>query len=250
MLDFFMANRRLDVARVREDATPMYNRLITGVLLRIGKEPTFPCRNPVDRTVAREYLRGSREGYLLSRYVPARHYISFGVVALALAAFCGWLGLSWHPAFIPTGLFCVTAGLLLFLAARPEIKVYDTHLEIGSRIIPWQDIQRVDRTGWLSPLLVKLSFFGEKDTMLVYPGEVDCCKHLLRTLRQMSTSALIDGVPWRQYWGELLGGGVPRQPETPRYRVLRPEDEEEVERLYFLLKTVGHIDPRKSGDER
>jgi hypothetical protein len=186
----------------------------------------------------------------VSRYVPARHYISFGIVALALAAFCGWLGLSWHPAFIPTALFCITAGLLLFLAARPEIKVYDTHLEIGSRIIPWQDVQRVDRTGWLSPLLVKLSFFGEKDTMLIYPGEVDCCKHLLRTLRQMSTGALIDGVPWRQYWGELLGGGVPRQPETPRYRVLRPEDEEEVERLYFLLKTVGHIDPRNSGEDR
>ena len=38
--------------------------------------------------------------------------------------------------------------------------------------------------------------------------------------------------------------------DAPRYRVLRPEDEEEVERLYFLLKTVGHIDPRNSGDER
>ncbi len=186
----------------------------------------------------------------MSRYVPARHYISFGVVALALAAFCGWLGWSWHPAFIPAALFCVTAGLLLFLATRPEIKVYDTHLEIGKRIIPWQDIQRIDRTGWLSPLLINLKFFNEADMMLIYPGEVDCCKHLLRALRQMSTGALIDGVPWRQYWGELLGGGVPRPVETPRYRVLRPEDEEEVERLYFLLKTVGHIDPRNSGDER
>ena len=61
---------------------------------------------------------------------------------------------------------------------------------------------------------------------------------------------MIDGIPYRQYWGELLGGGEAKQLNAPRYRVLRPEDEEEVERLYFLLKTVGHIDPRNSGDER
>jgi hypothetical protein len=62
---------------------------------------------------------------------------------------------------------------------------------------------------------------------------------------------MIDGVPYRQYWGEVLAGGTePKQISAPRYRVLRPEDEEEVERLYFLLKTVGHIDPRNSGDER
>ena len=45
-------------------------------------------------------------------------------------------------------------------------------------------------------------------------------------------------------------GADPKQLAAPRFRVLRPEDEEEVERLYFLLKTVGHIDPRNSGDER
>jgi hypothetical protein len=48
----------------------------------------------------------------------------------------------------------------------------------------------------------------------------------------------------------LLGSGEAKQLSAPRYRVLRPEDEEEVERLYFLLKTVGHIDPRNSGDDR
>jgi hypothetical protein len=48
----------------------------------------------------------------------------------------------------------------------------------------------------------------------------------------------------------MVGSAEARQIVAPRYRVLRPEDEEEVERLYFLLKTVGHIDPRNSGDER
>jgi hypothetical protein len=186
----------------------------------------------------------------MSRYVAARHYISFGIVALALAGFSGWLGLSWTPAFCPALLFLATAALLLGLATRPEIKVYDAHLEIGKRIIPWQDVRAVDRTGWISPLIVKLSLYDDATIRLIYPGEVDCCKHLLRTLRQMATGAMIDGVPYRQYWGELLGAGEAGEMAAPRYRVLRPEDEEEVERLYFLLKTVGHIDPRNSSDER
>ena len=186
----------------------------------------------------------------MSRYTPARHYISFGIVALALAGFSGWLGLSWVPAFCPALLFLLTATALLTLAFRPAIKVGEVHLECGKRIIPWQDVRRVDRSGWISPLVVKLTMFDDEVVTLLYPGEVDCCKHLLRTLRQMATSASIDGVPYRQYWGELLGANESRQLAAPRYRVLRPEDEEEVERLYFLLKTVGHIDPRNSGDER
>jgi Protein of unknown function (DUF3093) len=183
----------------------------------------------------------------MSRYVPARHYISFGIVALALAGFAGWLGLSWTPSLVPAAIFLVMAAMLLGLAFRPAIKVYDAHLEIGKKIIPWQDVRRVDRTGWISPLVVKLALYDDDTVVVVYPGEVDCCKHLLRTLRQMSTNALIDGTPYRQYWGELLGANDARQLNAPRYRVLRPEDEEEVERLYFLLKTVGHIDPRSSG---
>jgi hypothetical protein len=187
----------------------------------------------------------------MTRYVPARHYISFGVAALALSAFSTWLGIKLtHSLFIPAGLFLVTAILLIALALRPAIRVYDAHIEIGKRVIPWLDIQRVDRTGWISPLVVKLTLFDEESVMIVYPGEVDCCKHVLRTIRQMSTSAMIDGIPYRQYWGEMLGMTDTRQLPQPRPRVLRPEDEEEVERLYFLLKTVGHIDPRNSGEER
>jgi hypothetical protein len=186
----------------------------------------------------------------MSRYVPARHYVSFGIVALALAGFSGWLGLSWAPAFCPASLFFLTAAILLTLAFRPGIKVYDDHLEIGKRLISWADIRRVDRTGWISPLVVKLTLVDDEAVLLIYPGEVDCCKHLLRTVRQLARDAFIDGIPYRQYWGEVLSSSEPKQVSMPRYRVLRPEDEEEVERLYFLLKTVGHIDPRNSGDER
>lgn len=187
----------------------------------------------------------------MTRYVPARHYISFGIAALALAGFSTWLGLSLtRGLLIPAALFLLTSIVLLALAFRPAIRVYDAHIEIGRRVIPWQDIQRVDRTGWISPLVVRLTLFDDETVTIIYPGEVDCCKHVLRTIRQMATAAMIDGIPYRQYWGEMLGLNEPRQIPPSRPRVLRPEDEEEVERLYFLLKTVGHIDPRNSGEER
>jgi hypothetical protein len=187
----------------------------------------------------------------MTRYVPARHYISFGIAALALAGFSTWLGLSLtHGLLFPAALFLLTSIVLLALAFRPAIRVYDAHIEIGKRVIPWQDIQRVDRTGWISPLVVRLTLFDDETVTIIYPGEVDCCKHVLRTIRQMATAAMIDGIPYRQYWGEMLGMSETRQIPPSRPRVLRPEDEEEVERLYFLLKTVGHIDPRNSGEER
>src|SRR5947209_18816387 len=145
----------------------------------------------------------------MSRYVPARHYVSFGIVAMALAGFSAWLGLSWTPAFCPSLLFFLTAAALLGLAFRPVIKVYDAHIEIGKRVILWQDIRRVDRTGWISPLVARLTLYDEERVLVIYAGEVDCCKHLLRTLRQMATSAMIDGVPYRQYWGEVLATGDP-----------------------------------------
>ena len=168
-----------------------------------------------------------------------------------MAGCSAWLGITFTRSMLfPAGLFLLTGALLLTLALRPAIRVYDAHIEIGKRVIPWQDIQRVDRTGWISPLVVRLTLFDDETVTIIYPGEVDCCKHVLRTMRQMATSAMIDGIPYRQYWGEMLGMSANRQIAAPRQRVLRPDDEEEVERLYFLLKTVGHIDPRNSGEDR
>ena len=69
-------------------------------------------------------------------------------------------------------------------------------------------------------------------------------------MRRASRDALIDGVPYRQYWGEVLAPVVEAaQTLPPRYRLLRPEDEAEVERLYQRLKTVGNLDQKNSADE-
>jgi hypothetical protein len=187
----------------------------------------------------------------MTRYLPARHYVYFGIVALGLGAFSGGLGISWAPAFAPAVLFVLTAALMLLLAFRPAIEVQDPYLRVGKRMIPWIDIRRVDRTGWLSPLAVRLTLYDDSRLMLIYPGDLESCKGLLRTLRRMSRDALIDGIPYRQYWGEMLSSPTERrQLPPPRYRVLRPEDEMEIERLYQRLKTVGHLDPKSGADEK
>ncbi|MDQ6676994.1 MAG: hypothetical protein M3Z09_06840, partial [Acidobacteriota bacterium] len=64
----------------------------------------------------------------MTRYLPARHYISFGIVALGLAVFSGWLGIEWTPAFVPAALFLASAVLLLALAVRSPIEVQESYL--------------------------------------------------------------------------------------------------------------------------
>lgn len=195
----------------------------------------------------------------MTRYLPARYYLWFGIAALVLAGFCAWRGWLSAPkslamyalAYVPVLLFVLTAAVLFLLAARPAVEVHEGYLTIGKRMIPWMDIRRLDRTGWISPLIVRITLFDDSRMLLVYPGDLDSCNSLLRHLRRLSRDALIDGIPYRQYWGEVLAaGGERKQIPAPRYRVLRPEDEAEVERLYQRLKTVGNLDQKNSTDEK
>lgn len=187
----------------------------------------------------------------MTRYVPSRHYLEAGLAAVLFGAFSAWCGWNWAPAYIAAGLFFLTAAVLMYLSRRPAVEVHDTHLAIGRRTIPWRDIRRVDRTGWPSPLMVRLTLFDNKQALVVYPGDVDSANSLLRHLRRNSREALIDGVPYRQFWGEAVPsrGGV-QTLASPHYRLLRPEDEAEVERLYQRLKAVRHLDPDNSADEK
>src|SRR5579864_663047 len=186
----------------------------------------------------------------MTRYLPARYYLWFGIAAVALAGFSGWVGWNWTLAFIPAGLFLVTAAMLFAMAFHPAIEIREGYLSVGKRHIPWMDIRRLDRTGWISPLILRLTLFDDTRMLLIYPGDLDSCNSLLRHMRRFSSDALIDGIPYRQYWGELLSPGVERkQVASPRYRILRPEDEAEVERLYQRLKTVGNL-VQKNSDEK
>jgi hypothetical protein len=187
----------------------------------------------------------------MTRYLPAKHYLWLGAAAVVFAGLCGWFASTVTLAYIPAALFVITAIFLFAMALRPAIEIHEGYLSVGKRIIPWMDIRRLDRTGWISPLIVRITLFDDSRVVLVYPGDLDSCNSLLRHLRRLSRDALIDGIPYRQYWGELLApGGERKQAPPPRYRVLRPEDEAEVERLYQRLKTVGNLDQKNSTDEK
>jgi hypothetical protein len=153
---------------------------------------------------------------------------------------------------MPVALFALTATVLFALAFRPAIEVHEGYLSMGKRVVPWMDIRRLDRTGWISPLIVRITLYDDSRVVLIYPGDLDSCNSLLRHLRRLSRDALIDGIPYRQYWGEVLAPAADRKQAAPppRYRILRPDDEAEVERLYQRLKTVGNLDQKNSTDEK
>jgi hypothetical protein len=183
--------------------------------------------------------------------LPSRHYLSAGFIALGLAAFSTWCGFRWAPAFLPAFLFLLSAAVVLFIAFQPPIEIHEGHLKINRRQIPWNQIRRLDRTGWISPLVVHVTLLDDERILLIYPGDLDSANSLLRHLRRYAREALIDGIPYRQFWGEALGPAPERkQLPSPKYPLLRPEDEEEVERMFQRLKTVGHLDPKKSSDEK
>jgi hypothetical protein len=183
-------------------------------------------------------------------YSPSRHYLSFGLAGVGLAVLSGWWALQWTPASVAAVLFLATAVGLLTLALQPSIEIYEHHLAVGKRVIPWSDIERLDRTSWISPLWVKLTLVGGRQVSVIYPGDIDAGKSLLRHLRRCAKDALIDGIPYSQFWGEVLPSGVDhKQLASPRYQLLRADDEAEVERLFQRLKAVGHLDP-KGSDEK
>jgi hypothetical protein len=186
----------------------------------------------------------------MTRYLPLRQYRWAALGSALLAVFSAIFGLHSTPAFIPAVLFALSALALAFLGFQPAIELHDTHLAIGKRLIPWADIRRLDRSGWPSLLVVRIALSDDTRALLLYAGDLDSSKSLLRHLRRYSRLALIDGMPYRQFWGESAAGAERPQRSSPRYRLLRPEDEVEVERLYQRLKTVGHIDPKNSSDEK
>ena len=184
----------------------------------------------------------------IARYVPSRRYFSLALFAVGGALLAAWTGLRWAPAWIPAGAFLLSAIGVLILALRPAIEIHETHLQIGHRAIPWSDIRRLDQTGWNAPLAVYLTLGNDQRILLVYPGDFDAASSLLRHLRRYSREALLDGIPYRQFWGEAPAPERKQLP-APHYPLPRPEDEEEVERMFQRLKSVGRLDQRGSDEK-
>jgi Protein of unknown function (DUF3093) len=185
------------------------------------------------------------------RFAPTRKFLWLACSALAGAGVSGAIAWHAHLAWIAVGLFLLTAIALFVLAGQPVIEIHETHLQVGRRSILWNSVRRVDQTNWKAPLAVYLTLTDESRVLLVYPGPVEACGSLLRSLRRHAREALLDGVAYRQFWGEPALPPVveQRQLPLPRYPLLRPEDEEEVERMFQRLKTVGHIDQRQDSEK-
>ena len=153
-------------------------------------------------------------------------------------------------ALIPAVLFVASSLVLCYLGTRPTLEVDDRQLQMGSRGFAWGEVVRIDSTAWSSPLMLRISLRDGRRIRLIYPGDIEssgpaCCARCARAARQ----ALIDGLSYSQYWGEVLPGSSQPQPrDPPRYRLLRPEDESEVEEMYQRLRTVGRLDHHQSRD--
>ena len=179
------------------------------------------------------------------RFTPARTYLTAAAVALGLAVFSGWCAYRWLPAAVPAALFVVSAGGVLWLGLRPAIEVTEESLRTGKRTIAWREVRRVDQTGWISPMVVDLTLSDQTRLRLIYPGETEESNRLLRIIQQRSTAALINGVPYRQIFGEAPQAAPAAKLSSPRYRLLTEDDEAEVERLYHKLRSAGRLDPEK-----
>lgn len=185
------------------------------------------------------------------RFTPARTYLTAAAVALGLAAFSAWCALSWLPAAIPAVLLLASAFFVLWLGLHPAVEVTDGHLKFGKRQIGWNSVRRIDQTGWVAPMVVDLTLAEGPKVRLIYPGETENANRLLRLIQQRSTQSLINGVPHAQIFGEVEKPQSQAQAQlkdalpSPRYPLLTPEDEAEVERLYHKLRTAGRLDPEK-----
>jgi len=185
----------------------------------------------------------------ISRYRVSSHYLWAGIAAVALTGLSAWISLARPLCWIATALFLVSAAIVLYLASRPAIEIFETHVKIGKSLIPWRQIRRLDRSANL-PLMVRLTLSDKTRILVIYPGDPNSASSLLRQLRKHSRDSLIDGVPYRQFWGEATAAAQAKKQAAPqRYPMLLPEDEAEVERLFQRLKSVGRLDQKTSDDK-
>ena len=199
-----------------------------------------------------------------TRYRASRQFLWFALVAVAISVVSGWVALRWEYAWIAASLALASAILLFLLALQPVIEIHGTYLRVGKRQISWSKIRRLDCAASM-PLVMRVTLADNKAVILVYLGDAESVASLVRQLRAHSREALIDGVPYRQFWGEELQTAIPDPVQAipaPRYPLLLENDEAEVERMFQRLRSGGKLEdggpnpkgsgpkpsPRTSGD--
>lgn len=179
-------------------------------------------------------------------YAPAGVYARMAWFALLGALGTTIIGFRFPFAFIPAFLFALTSVFLFWLASRPRITVAESQFTIGERAIAWREVKEINSSRFVSPLVLDIRLTNNRHKRLVYPGEAGRIARLMYQLRRNSRMATFDGVAYRDYWtwtslgSNKTTGTVSEQP----VRMVSLDDEEEIERLYQRLKTVGHLDSR------
>ncbi len=182
------------------------------------------------------------------KYLPSRTYAWVGGALLAAAGAAGWASLTWPWAALASALFLVASIPLLLVGLQPVVEAKDAYLRVGRRAIAWNDIRSVHRVAWRVPVLVRLTTVRGRKLHLAFTGDLNSGASLLRQICRSATMATIDGLPYREFWGEAAAP-PPAPPAPPQFRLLRPEDEAEVERMYQRLKSVGRLDSTRAPDE-
>jgi len=179
-------------------------------------------------------------------YAPARLYARLAWAALGCALLSFAAGLQVPYAFIGAFVCAGGAALLFWLAGRPRIAVGDTQFSIGDRSVAWREVKEINSTRFVSPLVLDMRLTNSRRKRLIYPGEPERIAKLMYQLRRSSVQATFDGVAYQDYWtwNSLGSAATPGPAPGPPVRMLNPDDEDEIERLYQRLKTVGHLDSR------
>lgn len=181
-------------------------------------------------------------------FQPSRLYARIGWAALAGSAICVLCGFRAPLAFIPGFLCAITAAALFWLAARPTVRIGEGQFNIGERAIDWREVREINSSRFVSPLILRIKLTNSRRKTLIYPGEPERIARLMFQLRKNSHLATFDGVAHRDYWTwtSLAGLGGENPTLDQPVRMLSQEDEDEVERMYQKLKTVGRLDSRST----
>ena len=177
-------------------------------------------------------------------YRPSRLYARAGWIAVCGTVACVLCGLRAPLAFIPGGLCALTAGILFWLSTRPTIRVGESQFNIGERAIAWREVREINSSKFVSPLVLSLKLTNSRRKLLIFPGEPERVAHLIAQLRKSAYLATFDGVAYRDFWTWASLTGLPG--DTPvmeqPVRMLAQDEEDEIERMYQTLKTVGRLD--------
>ncbi len=178
-------------------------------------------------------------------YLPSRLYARCGWAALACSLICFACALRAPMAFIP-GSLCVATGVGLFwLVRRPQIRVSAMQFNVGERSIAWREVREIN-IRLTSPLVLSVKLTNSRRRLLIFPGEPERIARLMYQLRKNSYLATFDGVAYRDYWiwtSVTDSNKEENGMETP-VRMLSSDDEQEVERMFQKLKSVGRFDSR------